>query len=635
MPGSRLPRFGPRFAILTATLAMLGLATSVGIAWVASILESPDPDSNALLGKPTRRDGRLAEPRCGWEAAEWRHRGLTVRFVGVDQPYYFDPSETIHLPRHSAAHGLPPARDMAGSWRLVEKQAGWPFACLRVSWPLHDSDIARKTAIVRGGIACDELSWGFDSDEYYGDSFGSIAGYSTAMAYVALPITPMWGLLVNTAIFAAGWFVLYALAWPLLALPSYIRRRVRHVYGHCKGCGYDMRGVENGGCPECGPDGSRWLPLHPRTALVLALVLVTGLVVLLAVEQRRTLFHPPAVFVAAERGDVAALRRAAVQGVDFSAGAPDEPWGWAAFDLSEEAPLVWAAAHGRTAAVEELLGLGPDPWTTTTTRASSFNTRAIGEIALNHAARRNHVGVCRALLAHVAAYKETQPDHDRDIGAYLQWTAYHAAAAGSFAVIEDLIELGLTPSGDWSILTQAVRGRNPRVVALLLENGHDPNSGAWRDVRSPLIVAYRTGQPEVFELLLDAGADPLARDGGGRGLLHEGPGKIDQLPKEESDRIRLALIRRVLSPEMGLPINVPCLTNKTPLMHAVFEGDTELVRELLAAGADPSVTDDEGLTALDYASGDYGYHFIRGGDHLRRRVEPVPVIIELLQAAGE
>ena len=117
MPGSRLPRFGPRFAILAATLAMLGLATSVGIAWVASVLESPEPESNALLGEPTRRDGRLAEPRRGWEAAEWRHRGLTVRFVCGNAPYYFDPDETIHPPRHSTALALPPARDIAGSWR--------------------------------------------------------------------------------------------------------------------------------------------------------------------------------------------------------------------------------------------------------------------------------------------------------------------------------------------------------------------------------------------------------------------------------------------------------------------------------------------------------------------------------------
>lgn len=72
---------------------------------------------------------------------------------------------------------------------------------------------------------------------------------------VELPYLPLWpGLILNTLFYAAIW-------WGLLALPRLIRRVVRTRRGLCPRCAYDMRGLTNTPCPECGhacrPCGAR------------------------------------------------------------------------------------------------------------------------------------------------------------------------------------------------------------------------------------------------------------------------------------------------------------------------------------------------------------------------------------------
>ena len=65
--------------------------------------------------------------------------------------------------------------------------------------------------------------------------------------------------------------------------------------------------------------------------------------------------------------------------------------------------------------------------------------------------------------------------------------------------------------------------------------------------------------------------------------------------KSQMQAIRLLLHRKV-------NVNARTLrSGETALHHACFEGNAELVSVLLSAGADPSITDNDGESAFDCA----------------------------------
>lgn len=63
---------------------------------------------------------------------------------------------------------------------------------------------------------------------------------------VYLPTMPFWkGFVVDVAFFGTLWSIaLYG--------PTLVRRVIRRRGDHCPTCNYDLRGVVNGVCPECG-----------------------------------------------------------------------------------------------------------------------------------------------------------------------------------------------------------------------------------------------------------------------------------------------------------------------------------------------------------------------------------------------
>jgi hypothetical protein len=100
----------------------------------------------------------------------------------------------------------------------------------------------------------------------------------------------------------------------------------------------------------------------------------------------------------------------------------------------------------------------------------------------------------------------------------------------------------------------ACKKMNDEMVALLLENGSDPNTLDSRG-KSVLRMAAGAGLFHMVELLTQAGADVNLRSHGGI----------------------------------------------TPLMAAVMTNRTEIVQFLLAEGAHPNILDDKGDSALDFA----------------------------------
>src|SRR5262249_48959869 len=110
---------------------------------------------------------------------------------------------------------------------------------------------------------------------------------------------------------------------------------------------------------------------------------------------------------------------------------------------------------------------------------------------------------------------------------------------------------------------------------------------AMRELRAQAMTMIMHGNTEFFVRLLDEGIDPRGiHDGMSRGPLHH-------LVKLDGERLLHRLIDR------GLDIHGRESQMRTPLAQVLFDGGpASLVRAMLDAGADPTVTDERRNTTL-------------------------------------
>ncbi len=156
----------------------------------------------------------------------------------------------------------------------------------------------------------------------------------------------------------------------------------------------------------------------------------------------------------------------------------------------------------------------------------------------------------------------------------------------------------------WSPLLTATQNRNYKLASLLLERGANPNlknNGGW----SPLYIAtdnrnieigdYPTPKAdmdhlEYIKLLLAKGADPNIRVCGTRS------NPAGTLPSEQcvgdSTETRTNFTMQWLFED-----------GSTPFIRAAQSSDIDLMKVLLAAGADPKIRTAHDVTALNVASG--------------------------------
>ena len=135
-----------------------------------------------------------------------------------------------------------------------------------------------------------------------------------------------------------------------------------------------------------------------------------------------------------------------------------------------------------------------------------------------------------------------------------------AASQGDVAAMKKLLDTGLDPNArdatGYTPLISAARAGNVSMIRLLTSRGADPNlRDAAVNSWTPLLHAVHKGQPGSIAALLDAGADANGTDSYGT----------------------------------------------TPLMMAAGYGYTDIVRILLARGANPRLPTCEGITAIDLA----------------------------------
>jgi len=164
-----------------------------------------------------------------------------------------------------------------------------------------------------------------------------------------------------------------------------------------------------------------------------------------------------------------------------------------------------------------------------------------------------------------------------------------AATNGSGQIIDRLLKAGadpnaaLTPSGDTALMMAARTGKTD-AIRVLVEAGAQVNATETWGGTTALMWAVSEGHNEAAKMLIDAGADVKARShyvaaANGRGF----EGRTPLADSTDAKAAEFASGRL------------------TPLMFAAREGDVEVARILVAAGADVNALAGDGKTALAMA----------------------------------
>lgn len=239
-----------------------------------------------------------------------------------------------------------------------------------------------------------------------------------------------------------------------------------------------------------------------------------------------------------------------------------------------ETPLMTAARTGDVDAVEVLLDAG--------VRVDARESWK-GQTALMWAAAENNPGAIRALVAAGADLNATSGG-----GAFTPFL--FAVRGGHIDAVATLLELGVDvdatlPDG-MSALVLAVLNAHYELASFLLEQGADPNADVqgWTALHQ---VAWSRRPNAGFNL---PGASPTGNLDSlelVRRLVAAGADLNRRMTKEPTDGNRNMLNR----------------IGSTPFLMAAKADDVPLMRLLLESGADPSIPNEDGTTALMVAAG--------------------------------
>lgn len=210
-----------RLMLLSVSVILSSVLTTYTIAWVGTVAYPP---SKSIFQRSTSGTGD----------DRWRTPFLTsTSMLEIEGEQIDPPSAALAYYKHRArsqrfegnsnqGQSISVAPSNVASWALFE--SGFPF---RSSWGWKRVNLTGPPFVLEeGGLI-------------------TLRGLPRGPDHV-LPYLPLWrGLILNTLFYAAIW-------WALLAVPRLIRRTRRARKGLCRSCGYDMRGLANTPCPECG-----------------------------------------------------------------------------------------------------------------------------------------------------------------------------------------------------------------------------------------------------------------------------------------------------------------------------------------------------------------------------------------------
>ncbi|MEO1085098.1 MAG: ankyrin repeat domain-containing protein, partial [Acidobacteriota bacterium] len=208
-----------------------------------------------------------------------------------------------------------------------------------------------------------------------------------------------------------------------------------------------------------------------------------------------------------------------------------------------------------------------------------------GQTPLHVAAERGDAEIVAAL----AVDSKGLPDGNGNLPAH--YAAYFGEAE-AFALLFEPDAVFRVNADGRNMLHLAAHGGHLQILDAVLPlfptvDGTD--SGGW----TPLFHAVEASRVPAVARLLERGAARNHRAADGMTALHRAA------KGWESRTVK----RFVESGGPGLDLNLPDADGNTPLHHAAGWGRTENIRLLLAAGADPTLTNNAGDTPYDVAHG--------------------------------
>ena len=243
-------------------------------------------------------------------------------------------------------------------------------------------------------------------------------------------------------------------------------------------------------------------------------------------------------------------------------------------------PLMIASRRGNAAAVKALLAHGADP---------NKGEASHGQTALMWAASERHADVVRLLLA---AHADIRPRTK-------SWSQRVLLCCQLFE--GDIDGAAVVAKGGFTPLLFAAQGGDVESARLILAAGADVKD-ASPDGASALVIALHAGQTDMAVFLIDAGAD-VRSAGAGYTALHlaavRGDLAIVQALLAHGADINARQARG--SPTKQFPSGHALehtLKGATPFVLAAWAGHLDVMRALVAKGADPSIPLEDGRTAL-------------------------------------
>lgn len=292
--------------------------------------------------------------------------------------------------------------------------------------------------------------------------------------------------------------------------------------------------------------------------------------------------------------------------------------------------LYAAAAHADPRMTEKLLAAGADP-----------NTALMsGETPLMEAARRGNLVTVRALLARNANPNTRELNGGQTA---LMW----ALSQRQSAVVEILLEGGAdvhaaSKTGFTPLMFAAQQGDQDS-ARILLRAGAKPNEAQAKTGLTALMIASAMGNAKAVDALLDNGADPNLADANGYTSLHrvvrDSDYGINLAGKDAILTVVKSLLKHGANPNVRLSqdkekaaeeikngnvaiegkrtavtVDEIILQGATPLFLAAEVNNLEVIKTLVAAGADPLIASERGTTPLMMAAG--------AGTDVQREREP-------------